>query len=98
MWLGILVVLIAVFAAIGGTLAGGVFTIVLIPLAAVGLVVAFVSVSLVRASQRRQASDQTPGNPSSVESPNALPRTHARPPGNVPTTPEGLTDARRAQQ
>jgi hypothetical protein len=98
MWLAVLVFLIAVFAAIGGAFAGGVFTIVLIPLAAIALVTAIGSVYFARASQSAESRRQQPGDPSSVDSPNALPRTHTRAPSHVQASPEGLADARREAQ
>jgi hypothetical protein len=98
MWLAVLVFLIAVFAAIGGTLAGGAFTIVLIPVAAIAVLTAIGSVYVARASQSAESRRQKPGDPSSVDSPNALPRTHAHSPGHVQASPEQLVDARREAQ
>jgi hypothetical protein len=92
MWLSLIVVALAIFAILGGVLAGGVFTIVLVPLAAVALVSAFVFSIVGGAAQRRAGSGG--GDPRQ----RPLPHNPRRDPGHVPTSPERLADARRVEQ
>jgi hypothetical protein len=90
--------LIAVFAVIGGAFAGGVFTIVLIPIAAIAVVSAIGAAYVGRASQSAESRRQQPRDRSSVGSANALPRTPTRAPSHVQASPEELVDARREAQ
>jgi hypothetical protein len=94
MWFYALIVLLVILAIAGGTLAGGIFTIVLIPLAAIALISAIVYGMLGRAIERRSGSSSDashePGRP--------LPSRRRRPSGRVETTPDRLVDARRQQQ
>jgi hypothetical protein len=89
MWLYLVGVVLAVLAIAGTVLGGGIFTIVLIPLAAIALISAVAASVLGRAAQ--------PGGDGTGEEP-ALPHDRPREPGHVPTTPERLADARRVQQ
>jgi hypothetical protein len=97
MWISILVFIVAVFAVVGGALAGGVYTIVLIPLALVVVGSAILYSALGRAAERNQSKDGS-GGTSGPTPGNALPRTHRRSAGHVRTSPEGLSNARREQQ
>lgn len=93
MWLYLIIVLV-ILAIVGGTLGGGVFTIVLIPLAAVVVISAVVYGVLARATDEGRGGT---GDPDKRHD-KPLPRHRRRPSGRVPTSPEGLTDARRQQQ
>jgi hypothetical protein len=90
MWLYIIVLALAVLALAGGALLGGVFTIVLIPIAVIVFVGAAVYRSMGAAAERREGGPE-PENP---------PYPHSVPdqPGHVRTDPETLADARRVQQ
>jgi hypothetical protein len=89
MWLYLVVVVLLVLGVAGGILAGGVFTIVLVPLALIVLVSGLSYSALGRAAQRHSgggAGDR--------------PLPHAGEPdsGHVRTSPERLADARRVEQ
>jgi hypothetical protein len=93
MWLymiaGALVVLGVLLAFVGG----GIFTIVLIPL---GLIV--LGTGLISAASSRRAQAEASGTDSGDVTDRPLPHSPPRDTGRVPTSPEGLADARRAQQ
>jgi hypothetical protein len=92
MWIYLVTVLV-VLAIVGGTLGGGVYTIVLIPLAAIVLIGTVVYGMLTRVAEAGGGGDgdagQQPRRP--------LPR-HQGSGGRVPTSPDRLVDARREQQ
>lgn len=94
MWFYPLIVLLAILAIAGATLGGGIFTIVLIPLALIALGSAVVYGMWARATQAKEgtasASAEEPGRP--------LPHRRRRPSGRAPSTPGRLADARRQQQ
>ena len=94
MWLIIVVAALIGIGVIGAFLGGGIFTIVLIPLALIILVVGWLAGATGRAAQKRTggATEQT----HTTDKP--LPREHDRPSGRAPTSPEGLADARRSRQ
>jgi uncharacterized membrane protein YfcA len=94
MWFYPVVLVLVIFAIVGATLAGGVYTIVLIPLAAVVLISALVYTLWGRALQGREgvATDAT------HTSARPLPHRRRRPSGRAPSSPEALADARRQQQ
>ena len=94
MWFYPLLLLLVVLAIIGGTLAGGVYTIVLVPLAAIAAVSAIVYALWGRALQ---GSGGGATQASSV-SHEPLPTQRRTPSGRAPTTPEALADARRDTQ
>jgi hypothetical protein len=89
MWFYPIVGLLVVLAILGGVLLGGVFTIVLVPLAliAAGAAIAY---SLAARASEPSASGGTDDRP--------LPSGQQAGGGHVRTTPETLADARRAQQ
>lgn len=90
MWLVLLVAFIGLFAIIGGALAGGIFTIVLIPLALIAFVSAIAYGYLGGGAQRRvERSRERPPAPPTAQQPASVPR---------PSSPEELVDARRANQ
>ncbi len=94
MWFYPVIGLVVILAIVGGTLAGGVFTIVLIPLAAIALISAIVYGVWGRAMEGAS------GNPADAASKadRPLPHRQQRPSSRVRTSPERLVDARRQQQ
>ncbi|MBV9465852.1 MAG: hypothetical protein JO206_01605 [Solirubrobacterales bacterium] len=94
MWVAILVLALGILALLGGVLLGGVFTIVLVPLALIGLGSGVVYAMWGRATQAGEGgatdSEHAPERP--------LPNTLPRDSGRAPTSPERLADARRVQQ
>ena len=94
MWFYPLVLLLVILAVIGGTLAGGIFTIVLIPLAVVVLASAVIyglwGRALAGGAGGSQEATQTSDRP--------LPHRFGRRTGRAPSSPERLADARRQQQ
>jgi hypothetical protein len=94
MWFYPVIILLVILAIVGGTLAGGIFTIVLVPLAAIALISAIVYGAWARALEERAGASadaaHEPGRP--------LPAHERRPTGRVQTTPDRLVDARREQQ
>jgi hypothetical protein len=92
MWLLLIVAFLALLGIIGGSLAGGIFTIVLIPLAAIAVLTAIAYSYFGGAAQRRAGRDRRgrrPSAPPTAQQPSSVPR---------PSTPEELADARRANQ
>jgi hypothetical protein len=94
MWLYMILAALVVLAILGGTLAGGIFTIVLVPLAAIALVSAVIYAMWGRAAQGTAGGEtdatQTTARP--------LPHSSRRAAGGAPSSPERLADARRGQQ
>jgi hypothetical protein len=94
MWFYPLLLVIVILAVVGGTLAGGVYTIVLIPLAVIVIISAVVYAMWGRAMQ----ADAGASTDASATSTEPLPHQRQRPTGRAPSSPEGLADARRQQQ
>jgi len=94
MWFYPLLFALVVLAIVGGTLAGGVYTIVLVPLA----VIALVSWALYALWGRALAGRQGADTDASATAERPLPHRERRGTGRVRTSPERLADARRAQQ
>jgi hypothetical protein len=94
MWFYPLLIVIVILAIVGGTLAGGIFTIVLIPLAVIVAVSVIVYAMWGRAMQAN-AGARTHASQTKTE---PLPHQRQRPSGRAPSSPEGLADARRQQQ
>jgi hypothetical protein len=94
MWFYPLLIVLVVLAIGGGTVAGGVYTLVLIPLAVVAVVSAVVYAMWGRAMQG-QAGGSTEATAAKTE---PLPHHRTRPSGRAATSPEALADARRQQQ
>lgn len=94
MWLYPLLIVVVILAVVGGTLAGGVFTIVLMPVAAIvlisGLVYAIWGRSLEAGADADTNATHTTDRP--------LPHNRRRPSGRTPSSPERLADARRQHQ
>jgi hypothetical protein len=91
MWLYLFVIPLAIVMFIGGLLAGGIYTIVFLPIAVIGAGGAIV--------YTMWASSTEPQNiPGERERVKPLPHTEHRNTPAAPTTPDQLVDARRAQQ
>ena len=91
MWLYMFVGALVVLGILGGAVLGGVFTIVLIPIALIILVAAIgYSVAARAARPKAAAGSETGGSLPTNQQPGSG--------GHVRTTPERLVDARRAQQ
>ena len=92
MWLLLVVAVLALAGVIGGAFAGGIYTIVLIPIAVIALVAAIVygyfTGGAERAAQRGRARRRPAAPPTAQQS--SAPE--------APSTPEDLADARRANQ
>jgi hypothetical protein len=94
MWLYLIASQLLFFGIIGGVFGGGIFTIVLVPLALVALGSAILAGMWAR-SHEAKAAGSTDATPSTGR---PLPHQPARPSGRAPTSPERLVDARREQQ
>ena len=94
MWFYPVVVVLVILGVVGGSLAGGIFTIVLVPLAAIVLISAVVYSLWGRALQR----DGGVSTDATHTSDRPLPHERRRTRGRAPSSPEGLVDARRQQQ
>ena len=94
MWLYPLLLALIALAIVGGALGGGVYTIVLIPLA----VIALVTWAVIALWSRSTAGGA--GAPSDTDEAGSRPLPHHSSGGSrrVRTSPEGLADARRQQQ
>jgi hypothetical protein len=94
MWLYLVALVFVILGVAGGVASGGIFTIILVPL---GLIVA--ASAFMYASAGRSAQRSTGGETEAAPSTNRpLPHSPQRDSGHVPTTPERLADARRAEQ
>lgn len=94
MWFYPLIVLLVALVIVGASLAGGIFTIVLVPLAVIVLVSAVVYALWGRAIQGSRGVSTDPTHPTAEP----LPHRRRRPSGRAPGSPERLADARRQQQ
>jgi hypothetical protein len=95
MWLYMIGGALLLIGIVGGVATGGAVTLALIPIGAVVLLSAGGYAMWQRAAEGSAGAD-TDAHPSTGE-----PLPHSRPhgtPGHVPTSPEALTDARRAEQ
>lgn len=95
MWLYMLGIVLVVLG-LAGLFAGGVYTIVLVPVGVIVLVSAVAMGEFSRRSQARAGGSTGPSQEREAEKP--LPTSHPPDPSHVRTSPEGLADARRAQQ
>jgi hypothetical protein len=89
MWLYLIAIVFLIFGIVGGIATGGIFTIIFIPLGVIVLLAAIFSGGMAKLSQRRHG-----GRPPSQPLPHQPPHES----GSVPTSPEALADARRAEQ
>jgi hypothetical protein len=94
MWVYMLAGALLVIGLIGSVLGGGVFTIVLVPIALLVAGSAVVFGMFGRSAQGSGGGDTE----ASHLSDQPLPHNPPAPSGRAPTSPEGLADARRAQQ
>jgi hypothetical protein len=90
MWIYMAVLALVVLGLVGGIAAGGIFTIVLLPLAAIVLVAGIAYRGMGHAAESGAGGVQ--------DGPAPLPHSSPSDPARVASSPEGLTDARRAQQ
>ena len=92
MWLYPFLIVLVILAAAGGVLLGGVFTIVLVPIAAIAALSALLHMLWGRSLEGGAARDAqgTQRQP--------LPHARRRPSARALSSPEGLADTRRAQQ
>ncbi len=90
MWLYLIFGALVVLGLAGGAVMGGVFTIVLIPLAVIILLGSLVYMAMGRAAEAREQGGSSESRP--------LPHTMPGEPSHAPTSPEALADARRVQQ
>ncbi|MDQ6840802.1 MAG: hypothetical protein M3025_00045 [Actinomycetota bacterium] len=94
MWLYLVALVLVILGVAGGVASGGIFTIILVPL---GLIVA--GSAVLYASWGRSAQGSSGGDTEAAPSTNRpLPHSLQRDSGHVPTSPEGLADARRGEQ
>ena len=89
MWLYMVAIVLIIAGVVGGIATGGIFTIVLLPLGILALLAAIGTGAAARFAQRRAGGSE----PSQ-----ALPHAPVHENASVPTSPEALADARRAQQ
>ncbi len=94
MWVYLIVAALIVIGIVGGAFGGGIFTIILIPIALIILVGSIVFGGSGRAAQGAAGADVH----KSADGERPLPHSPQRPSGRAPTSPEGLADARRAHQ
>jgi hypothetical protein len=94
MWLYLIAGILFVVGVIGGLAGGGIFSIVLIPLALVTVGASALFSGGGRAEQRSAGKGANETHPTDRPLPHAQPQ----PSGRAPSSPERLADARRAQQ
>jgi hypothetical protein len=95
MWLTYIAVLL-VIAAIASIFAGGIFTIIFIPLAIIAMIGAVFSLLGARVAGAKGTRERAPRGTGPGGS--ALPRTRRHSPSDVSTTPDGLVKARQDAQ
>lgn len=96
MWLFYIAVPLVILAIIAAAVGGGIFTIVLVPLAVIAVISAFWSAIAARSRQapgahRRSHMETGTGGSS-------LPSSFSRSPGTAPDSPDALADTRRERQ
>jgi len=94
MWFYPVVLFLVALAIVGGSLAGGIFTIVLVP---VGVIVLVSAVVYALWGRSLQGSDGVSTDATHV-SRQPLPHRRRRPSGRTTSSPEGLVEARRQRQ
>jgi hypothetical protein len=94
MWLYMFALVLLLAGIVGGVAGGGVFTIVLVPLAFIVAASALIYSMWGRASQGAAGAD-TDAQPSTNR---PLPHSFREDSGHAPSSPERLADARRGQQ
>jgi hypothetical protein len=96
MWLYLMLIVLLLVGVVGTIASGGIFTIVLIPIALIGLISLIVYRGIGQAAEGGRHSG--PRRPQADDPSAPLPASQPSAPAHVPTSPEGLTDARRVQQ
>jgi hypothetical protein len=96
MWLTYIAVPLVIAAIVASVVGGGIFTIILVPLAVICVVAAVAAAAFARATGtetavRRSATEAGPGG-------SALPRRRSTPSGRAPTSPGALADAPRERR
>ena len=94
MWLYILALVLLILGIVGGVASGGIFTIILVPLALIVAGSAVLYAAWGRSAHRAAGGEADAQ--ASVDRP--LPHTPRRDAGHVATSPERLADMRRAEQ
>jgi hypothetical protein len=93
MWLGIVVLFAVVLAVIGGLVVGGIFALVLVPIAVIILVFAVVTSMWARATSGRPSPEDERSRPGP-----AYPHGSHQNSSPAPATPDQLVDARQKSQ
>jgi hypothetical protein len=93
MYLGLVLIVLAILFAIAGIFSGGVFTIVLVPLAVLAVVGATAALVTARAAGISATLGKQPGIPAKGPGEDAGPSA-----GEVPMTPDEYVDARQRSQ
>jgi hypothetical protein len=94
MYLGLILVVVAVFCVIAGIFSGGVFTIVLVPVAVIAVVAGVAALVSARAAGITGTLARQPGPLPAGR----VERDAGPPPGEVPATPDDYVDARQRSQ
>jgi hypothetical protein len=93
-WLYLLIAVVVVLCVVGSVFAGGVFTIVLVPLAVLSFFAA-IAYALIAGAAKRSAGASTDPSQGARGPATRVSQTHSP---RRPSTPQELADARRAQQ
>jgi hypothetical protein len=94
MWIYMIAAFLLIVGIVGGIAGGGMFTVVLVPLAGIIVVTGFIYQTWSRASQGSSGID-TDAHPSTNR---PLPHKLRENSGHAPNSPERLADTRRAEQ
>lgn len=94
MYLGLVLIVLAVLFVVAGIFSGGVFTIVLVPLAVIAVVSGVVALLSARAAGITSTLTKQPG----PQPAGRTPRGTGPPPGEVPVTPDEYVEARQRSQ
>jgi len=94
MYLGLVLVVLAVLFVIVGIVSGGAFTIVLVPLAVIAVVAGVVALASARAAGISSTLTQQPDSKPTGR----MKRGAGPPPGEVPVTPDEYVEARQRNQ
>jgi hypothetical protein len=95
MWLGVVLILAIAFMVVAGVLSGGIFTIVLVPLA---VVVAVTGLGYAMWARATGAASPQEAQVSADSVPDSLPHSGHSNAAAAPNTPDQLVDARRRAQ
>jgi hypothetical protein len=94
MYLALGLIVLAILFVIAGVFSGGVFTVVLVPLAVIAAVTAVVTLMSARAA----GISQTLTKPPEPQTPGRMARGEGPPAGEVPATPDDYVEARQRNQ